>query len=433
MKYPRIPNLRSLANSLELYTQLQAEYGAKGMQPILSSVDKAVRKAISEIRRLPVNRDLRKEEPDSLQAIRKLRPRGPRALWKSFDRELYQERLRGALLGRLAGCTLGAPVEGWEPSRMEEWAKRTGDRFPPVDYWSQTPTPLDTRCKQSLYKDYTRDGMRGVPVDDDIAYTLLGLLIAEDYGLDFTTDDVGKAWMKYLPLACTAEEIALNNLKKKVPTLKAAEKDNPYVQWIGADIRSDPCAYLAPALPERAADMAYRDAYLSHRRNGIYGEMFFAAAQAAAFAVSDPVEAVRIGLTEIPAGCLLARDVRWALSAGKGIRDYRDARAAVDARFAGMHKVHTNNNACLTVFGLMIGGRNLTRVISQVVAMGLDNDCTAATAGSIVGAVVGGKGVPTHWYRRYNDTVHSYLIGKPKFSISGLLSRFEKLAAKQFT
>jgi len=62
----------------------------------------------------------------------------------------------------------------------------------------------------------------------------------------------------------------------------------------------------------------------------------------------------------------------------------------------------------------------------------MDNDCTAATAGSIVGAVVGGKGVPPHWYKRYNDTVNSYLIGKPKFSISGLLSRFEKLAAKQF-
>ena len=33
---------------------------------------------------------------------------------------------------------------------------------------------------------------------------------------------------------------------------------------------------------ERAAAMAYRDAYLSHRRQWIYGEMFFAAAVAAA-------------------------------------------------------------------------------------------------------------------------------------------------------
>ena len=38
--------------------------------------------------------------------------------------------------------------------------------------------------------------MSGVPVDDDIAYTLLGLLIAEEYGPDFSTADVGTAWLE---------------------------------------------------------------------------------------------------------------------------------------------------------------------------------------------------------------------------------------------
>jgi len=243
---------------------------------------------------------------------------------------------------------------------------------------------------------------------------------------------VGKAWLKYLPWACTAEDVALTNLKRGVPARKAAERDNPFAQLIGADIRADPWAYAAPGLPERAAGMAYRDAYLSHRRNGIYGGMFFAASQSAAFAVDDPVEALRIGLTEIPRGCALARDVRWALKEGRGIRGYADARAAVDERFKGMHWVHTNNNACLAVFGLMIGGTDVSRVISEVVAMGMDNDCTAATAGSIVGAVVGRKGVPAHWHRRFHDTVRSYLIGRPEFRISSLLDRFARQAAKQF-
>ncbi len=95
--------------------------------------------------------------------------------------------------------------------------------------------------------------------------------------------------------------------------------------------------------------------------------------------------------------------------------------------------MHTNNNACLTIFGLMIGGTDVTRVISEVVAMGLDNDCTAATAGSIVGAIVGRKGVPAHWHRRFRDTVRSYLIGRPVFRISSLIDRFARQARKQFT
>ena len=179
-----------------------------------------------------------------------------------------------------------------------------------------------------------------------------------------------------------------------------------------------------------AADMAYRDAYLSHRRQGIYGEMYFSAVIAAAFAVDHPVEALEIGLSEIPKECRLARELRWALEVASQISDYAQARAAVDERFAGMHHVHTINNACLTVWGLTIGGADLTRVIAETVAMGLDNDCTAATAGSIAGAVVGKKGVEKHWYERFDDTVHSYLIGKPRFSIDGLVQRFAAQARK---
>ena len=270
----------------------------------------------------------------------------------------------------------------------------------------------------------------GVPVDDDIAYTLLGLLIVEDFGPDFTVEDVGRAWLKYLPYACTAERVALANLKKGVPARRAAEKDNPYCEWIGADIRSDPWGYMAPGWPEKAAEMAWRDAYLSHRRQGIYGEMFFSAAIAAAFAVEHPVEALEIGLTEIPRDCALARAVRWALKVAPQVKDYRKARQMVDMRFRGMHAVHTINNACLTIWGLTIGGTDMTKVISETVAMGLDNDCTTATAGSIVGAVVGKKSIPRRWYRNFNDTVHSYLIGRPRFRISDLVRRFGRQAER---
>jgi len=277
---------------------------------------------------------------------------------------------------------------------------------------------------------YARQARSGVPVDDDLAYTLLGLLIAEEYGPEFTTADVAAAWLRFLPYACTAEDVALRNLKAGVAPERAAVVDNPYSQWIGADIRADPWGYLAPGWPERAAAMAYRDAFLSHRRQGIYGAMFFAAAISAAFALDDPVEAVRVGLTEIPRDCALARAVRWALRQAPQITDFRAARAAVDRRFAGMHPVHTINNACLTVWGLTIGGRDVTRVLGETVAMGLDNDCTAATAGSLVGAVVGKAGVPSHWYDRFDDTVHSYLIGRRRFGIRALIRRFGRQARR---
>jgi len=430
MKYSKTPDFRNLVDELELYAQLKSEYGATGISGPLTSAARALRSALKELKRLPIDRNLARQEPNDLERIQALRPAGPRRMWKKLDRHVYRDRLEGALLGRMAGCTLGAPVEFWSIERMKALAEENGDTFPPTDYWLRVPDPKQKRYQMSRREEYTRGGMNGVPVDDDIAYTLLGLLIAEEFGPDFTVTDVGRMWIKYLPYACTAEDVALRNLKKGFPAEKAGEKDNPYCEWIGADIRSDPWGYMAPGWPERAAAMAHTDACISHRRQGIYGEMLFAAAIAAAFATDDPVDALRIGLAQIPRNCALAGAVRWALRVSPGIKDYRQARAAMDEKFKGMHRVHTINNACLTIWGITIGGTDFTRVIGETVAMGMDNDCTAATAGSIVGAVIGKKSIPEHWYSNFNNTIHSYLTGKRRFSISAIIRRFEKQAQR---
>ena len=76
------------------------------------------------------------------------------------------------------------------------------------------------------------------------------------------------------------------------------------------------------------------------------------------------------------------------------------------------------------MWGLNIGGRDFTRVIGEIVAMGYDNDCTAATAGSIVGAVVGRSGIPEHWWKNFNNKTLSYLNGHRAFAIDDLLDRF---------
>ncbi len=432
MSYPQIPDFNNLTEQLTHYAQLKSEYGAEGTGSILADAQKMLQSSITKTKRLPVDQVLLKKEPDDLESIRALRPGASRRLWDQFKKEKYMDRLEGAILGRMAGCTLGAPVEFWPVEKMKALAEENGDAFPPSDYWSYVPEPKKKRYGVSRIEQYTREGISGVPVDDDIVYTLLGLLIAEDYGTEFSTEDVGRAWMKYLPHACTAEDAALRNLKKGIPARKAGETNNPYCEWIGADIRSDPWGYMAPGRPEKAAEMAYRDAYISHRRQGIYGEMFFAAAISAAFVLTDPVEALKIGLTEIPESCSLAKAVRWALQVSPEIKDYLQARSAMESRFRGMPQAHTVNNACLTVWGITIGGCDFSKVIGETVAMGMDNDCTAATAGSIVGTVVGKKGIPERWYKNFDNTVYSYINGKEKFTISDVLERFARQAENVF-
>ena len=433
-RYPDTQKLGRLLGRLEDFARLKCEYGADtaAVEAVLADMRTGLEVDLARLLALPEDPELATREPYALEGIRVMRPSADRILWARFDAATYADRLAGAFFGRAVGCTLGVPVESWSIEEMRKWAEHFGDAFPPVDFWSAVKDPVGLHYGVTHRASYTRSGMDGVPVDDDLAYTLLGLLIAEESGLAFTTADVGNAWKRWLPVACTAEEVALENLRAGISAERAAEQGNPFVQWIGADIRSDPWGWLAPGQPEKAAGMAWHDARLSHRRNGIFGAMFFSAAISAAFATGDVVRALRLGLMEIPADCSLACDLRWALDVGRGLTGHADARAAVDERFAGMSSVHTNNNACLTVFGLMIGGRDFTRVIGETIAMGLDNDCTAATAGSLFGASYGLEAIPAHWYAGFGNRMQTYLTDIGTLSIDDVLRRFARLAEAGF-
>ncbi len=422
--------LENIDRAINLWAQLKTETGAAGVADKVAEISALIDEKLAELRALPDNAALLEAEPDDLAGIRALRPAGARRYWTELPMDSYRDRIEGAILGRFAGCVLGSIVECWEVDKMERWAAYLGDAFPPEDYWSEAERPNDLKYRTCLRDTFTRSKMDGVPTDDDIIYTQLGMLILEDFGPDFSVDDVGAAWMKYLPHAATAEGVALRNLQAGVPPMEAATVDNPFMFWIGADIRSDPWAYAAPGYPEMAAEFAWRDATISHRRNGVYGAMYFSAAISAAFALGDPMKALEAGLAEIPVDCLLARELRWALEAAGDIKDYREARAAVDSRYAGMHRIHTINNALLTVWGLSIGGEDYGKVIGETVAMGLDNDCTAATAGSLFGAAYGKDAIPEHWTRNFNNKVYSYIIGKPQFALDDMYDRFTALAAQ---
>ncbi|MDL2287534.1 ADP-ribosylglycohydrolase family protein [Eubacteriales bacterium OttesenSCG-928-G02] len=355
---------------------------------------------------------------------------GERKPLPAISRESYRNKLLGAFMGRAAGCTLGAPVEGWSMLQMEEYANKLGLKdYPLTDYWPDIPNPDTPRYFIQTFKDYTKKYLNSIPCDDDIGYVLLSLFIAEEgNGLNFTLQNVADAWVKYITVAYTAEEVALNNIKAGIPIEQAGSTNNIYEEFIGADIRCDGYGYLAPCHPELAARMAFVDAFISHRENGIYGSMYFAAVISAAFALNDTKAALEEGMKYIPADCELYQGLRRSLDIWDKIGDYKSASDLVDEWYPGMHNVHTINNACLTVFALALGKKDIGKVVSNAVAMAHDNDCTAATAGSIAGACYGIEALESHWYSCFNDTVNSYFNGEKSYSITDILNRYEKLA-----
>jgi ADP-ribosylglycohydrolase len=158
--------------------------------------------------------------------------------------------------------------------------------------------------------------------------------------------------------------------------------------------------------------------------------MYFAAVIAAAFGTSTLEDALQVGLRFIPRDCEFTRQVNWALDFAPQIKNYRDANQAVSVRFRGMHAVHAINNACLTIWGVFLGRDDFSAGISQTVAMSYDNDCTAATVGSILGAFMGIDAVPEFWSKPWNNTIVSYLNGMDEFKIDDLIQRFHEVKVK---
>lgn len=430
MKYADFEKLQNSTYWLQEYGRLKCEQGdSEQVGAIMDELAAAIQAATDRIRALPGEAALEEKEPDTLEEIRKLRPTGPRRMTEHQPGSI-QEKMKGALYARIIGCLLGVPVEGWTMERIEGFSALTGQDFPPVDYYPYVEYGDLVNVYGRPRSDYFREKMTFVPVDDDIIYTQIALLVLERYGTDFKTADMGAFWREHLPFACTAEEAALKNLAAGLSIDEVGTHENPFIEWIGAAIRSDGFGYAAAGYPEKAAAMAHADAYLSHRRNGIYGEMFLAAAQAAAFMCETPGEALRIGLSEIPAECRLAEDLRWALGAAENTKEFRQAVRLVRERFAGMSAVHTNNNLCLVVFGLILGEGDILQTLSLTVAMGMDNDCTAASAGSIVGAIAGFSQIPEYLYARFQDRCDTYLTGFGHFSINDMAERFTAINQK---
>ena len=283
--------LQDIERSINHWAQHKAETGADGVAEKMAEIKALLGEKLAELRALPEDAALRAAEPDDLDGIRAMRPPGTRRYWSELPEATYRDRLEGAWLGRCAGNVLGSIVELWQPEKMEDWAAYLGDAFPPVDYWSEAERPFEYKYETSLRDAFTPSKMDGVPTDDDLIYTQVGMLILEDYGIDFTVEDVGAAWIKYLPVSPASP--VLGNLQAGVAPMEAAIVDNPTQFWIIGDIQSDPWGYAAPGYPEKAAEFSWRNSTVCSRRNGIYGAMYFSAAIAAAFAPGRSDESAR--------------------------------------------------------------------------------------------------------------------------------------------
>ena len=216
----------------------------------LESIQDELYALLDKTVRLPLKADYPYHEPSELESIRKARSQALPAIDFTFNEQILRDRVHGAWLGRIAGCLLGKPVEGWDSSRMWGYLKDLG-RYPLDDYFrSDVPHKIAEKYKIHERSSFV-DQVEHMVWDDDINYTVAGMLILKSCGMDFTPEDVALFWLEYLPALSTwtAERTAYRNLLNGLAPPDSATCRNVYREWIGAQIRADAYGYLALGEP----------------------------------------------------------------------------------------------------------------------------------------------------------------------------------------
>lgn len=378
---------------------------------------------IDRLQSLPQKKDFRYREPSNLQEILQETGGG----YKNYKREVKNDerlfdKIYGAWLGRICGCLLGKPVEGWPREKIWNFLKET-DNFPLSRYISSDVSP-EIKEKYKIYDDRARGWINRIDhmvEDDDTNYTILGLYIVKRYGLNFTSEDVAESWLLNLPIfhTYTAERVAYQNLVNLIMPPKSGEYRNPYREWIGAQIRADFWGYISPGDPVKAGELAWRDACVSHVKNGIYGEMFISACLSWAFVSEDIEEIIKAGLSVIPKESRFYEAINKILSfkkEGKSFEEVRDYIYETYERGKQYEEYwhnwcHVISNALVVVSSLIYSELDYEKGITYAVSCGLDTDCNGATVGSILGAIIGAKNLPEKWTGPINDTVESGVSG----------------------
>jgi ADP-ribosylglycohydrolase len=374
-------------------------------------------------------------EPGSLEAIQASRPgqcqKPPPVITPA---ELY-DRIYGGWLARVAGCVLGKPIEaGWPKHKVVEYLKLA--RAYPLSNYIPRIMPLPAEFDLNPDPDGAFLGeIQGAPHDDDTDYTFLALHVLETYGLEFTTTQVATEWLTHLTYfrTYTAERMSYRNLICSIHPEEAAETLNPVREFIGGRIRADLYGFVSPGMPELAAALAYKDARLSHTKNGVYGAMFWAAMIAWAFASQDLEEIIRVGLSQIPRGCRLAEAVTDTLAVAREEDDWEIAYDRLLMKYGSYHPAHTINNTLWCLLALLYGRHDLTQSLGIAATCGMDTDCNCASVGAVLGVMLGGTAVPEHWSAPLQDTLYTAVSQFRELRISDLARRTAGIAASVLT
>ena len=289
---------------------------------------------------------------------------------KELDYAVYRKKLKGCFIGKSVGGTLGMPFEG--------------------------------RCQVNnvTYYDPVPDTM--IP-NDDLDLQVSALEIIMRTGLPVSRFNMGDTWRLYNQETLPDEYgVAEGNYQKKIYAPLSGRYNNKFHGGMGAAIRSELWACLAPGNPDLAVKMAIEDGCTDHADDGIHAIMFLAALESMAFTETDVEKMIEKAISYIPEDAKMGRAFRDAVKWYNETKDPVEVRSRILENYSSENWTDVTINVSFILTALLHSKGDFDTAICTATNLGHDADCTAATVGSIVG-ILNPEGISEKWTKPIGD------------------------------
>jgi hypothetical protein len=294
----------------------------------------------------------------------------------------YQDKMKGAWVGQMAGVGWGLPTEFKFPDEIIPLDK--------VPEWD--PEMINQHGNDDLYVEMTF-----IASMDNHWYDVS----IRQAGIDFANTGYG-LW--------AANKRGRDNIRSGIPPPESSHpqySDN--CDDIDYQIEADFSGILVPGMPNLAIEMGEKFGRLMNYGDGLYGGQFVGGMYTEAYFESDIEKVIQAGLACIPAESNYAQCVRDVMTWHKEYPDdwtktwqliedkYRHSLEYQG--FAAQREnvwipIDAKLNGAYIVLGLLYGNSDMDSTIVISMRAGKDSDCNPSNAAGVLGTIIGFENLP---------------------------------------
>ncbi|MBQ7402760.1 MAG: ADP-ribosylglycohydrolase family protein [Lentisphaeria bacterium] len=242
--------------------------------------------------------------------------------------------------------------------------------------------------------------------NDDLDIQVVYMEALQKHGLFIDSNTLAKYWKEHCFYTCCEYGIFIDNFDGGImPPYSGTFNNDWYHEGMGCPIRAEIWGILCPGNPELAAEYAAIDGCLDHSKFSIEVEQFWSAACSMTFFESDLKKLLSGALNVLPKESRIHQIYQEVSEICEKSSSLKEKWTDIIRRWGHRNGTATETNFPLTLMALYLSNGDFKKAMHICIQSGWDADCTAATAGAMLGLIHGSSVLPADYCEKMGKTL----------------------------